>query len=82
MESTVMHKFSRPGVFMVRVECTTSDWHVTAQKAITIQEPVREFDVIKCYSSNMSTDGTKCNVRHGGPLQIQVMVEAGKSVQH
>uniref|UniRef100_A0A8C9XN42 Polycystic kidney disease 1 like 2a n=1 Tax=Sander lucioperca TaxID=283035 RepID=A0A8C9XN42_SANLU len=82
MESTVMHKFSRPGVFMVRVECTTSDWHVTAQKAITIQEPVREFDVIKCYSSNMSTDGTKCNVRHGGPLQIQVMVEAGTNVSY
>ncbi|XP_078114747.1 polycystin-1-like protein 2 [Sander vitreus] len=82
MESTVMHKFSRPGVFMVRVECTTSDWHVTAQKAITIQEPVREFAVIKCYSSNMSTDGTKCNALHGGPLQIQVMVEAGTNVSY
>uniref|UniRef100_A0A3Q3GQB0 Polycystic kidney disease protein 1-like 2 n=1 Tax=Labrus bergylta TaxID=56723 RepID=A0A3Q3GQB0_9LABR len=39
MESNVMHKYSQPGVFMVGVECTTSDWHVTAQKAITIQEP-------------------------------------------
>ncbi|XP_032371632.1 polycystic kidney disease protein 1-like 2 [Etheostoma spectabile] len=82
MESTVMHKFSRPGVFMVRVECTTSDWHVTAQKAITIQEPIRQFGVIKCYSSNMSTDGTKCNALHGGPLQIQVMVEAGTNVSY
>ncbi|KAE8297039.1 Polycystic kidney disease protein 1-like 2 PC1-like 2 protein Polycystin-1L2 Precursor [Larimichthys crocea] len=82
MESTMMHKFSRPGVFMVGVECTTSDWHVTAQKAITIQEPVREFTVIKCYSRNMSTGGTKCNALHHRPVQIQVMVEAGTNVSY
>ncbi|XP_054473206.1 polycystic kidney disease protein 1-like 2 [Anoplopoma fimbria] len=82
MESTVIHKFSRPGVFMVEVECTTSEWHVTAQKHITIQEPVGEFGVIKCYSRNMSTGGTKCNVLHGSPVQIQVMVEAGSNVSY
>lgn len=80
MESTVMHKFSRPGVFMVGVECATSDWHVTAQKTITIQEPVGEFGVIKCYSRNISTDGTKCNALHDRPVQIQAVVEAGESV--
>ncbi|XP_042342348.1 polycystic kidney disease protein 1-like 2 [Plectropomus leopardus] len=82
MESTVMHKFSRPGVFMVAVECTTSDWHVTAQKVITIQEPVGEFGVIKCYSRNTSTGGTKCNALHGRPVQIQVIVEAGTNVSY
>ncbi|XP_045888956.1 polycystic kidney disease protein 1-like 2 isoform X2 [Micropterus dolomieu] len=82
MESTVMHRFLRPGVFMVRVECTTSDWHVTAQKAINIQEPVGKFGVFKCYSGNMSTDGTKCNALHGRPVQIQVMVEAGTNVSY
>ncbi|XP_076592785.1 polycystin-1-like protein 2 [Chaetodon auriga] len=82
MESTVIHKFSRPGVFMVEVECTTSDWHVTAQKAITIQEPVAQFGVIKCYSRNTSTGGTKCNALHGGPIQIQVMVETGTNVSY
>ncbi|XP_068452137.1 polycystin-1-like protein 2 [Clinocottus analis] len=82
MESTVMHKFTRPGVYMVGVECTTSDWHVTAQKLITIQQPVGEFGAIKCYSRNMSTGGTKCNVLHGRPLQIQVMVEAGTNVSY
>lgn len=75
-----MHKYSRPGVFMVGVECTTSDWHVTAQKAITIQEPIGEFSAIECNSKNMSLDGTKCNVHYGRPVQIQVMVEAGESV--
>nr|XP_046243263.1 polycystic kidney disease protein 1-like 2 isoform X2 [Scatophagus argus] len=81
-ESIVMHKFSHPGVFMVGVECTTSDWHVTAQKAITIQEPVAEFGVIKCYSGNMSTDGSECNVLHGRPVLIQVMVESGTNVSY
>ena len=65
---------------MVGVECTTSDWHVTAQRAITIQEPVREFSEIKCYSRNVSKDGAKCNLLYGRPIQIQVMVEAGESI--
>uniref|UniRef100_A0A3Q1BIH9 Polycystic kidney disease 1 like 2a n=1 Tax=Amphiprion ocellaris TaxID=80972 RepID=A0A3Q1BIH9_AMPOC len=76
MESTIIHKFTRPGVFMVGVECNTSDWHVTAQKAITIQEPVGEFLVIKCYSRNISTEGTKCKALYGTPVQIQLMVKA------
>lgn len=74
------HIYSRPGVYMVGVECTTSDWHVTAQKVITIQEPVGEFSVIKCYSRNVSTEGTKCNALYSSPVQIQVMVEAGESI--
>uniref|UniRef100_A0A3B4T5N7 Polycystic kidney disease protein 1-like 2 n=1 Tax=Seriola dumerili TaxID=41447 RepID=A0A3B4T5N7_SERDU len=85
MESTIIHKFSRPGVFMVGVECTTNDWHVTAQKAITVQQPVGEFSVIKCYSGNVSTDGTKCNAIYGRPVLIQVMVEATNvsyTIQH
>lgn len=79
MESTVIHRFSHPGVFMVSVECTTSDWHVTAQRAIIIQEPVGDFGKISCYNTNVSTDGTKCNALYGRPVQIQVVVEAGKS---
>ncbi|XP_023129023.3 polycystic kidney disease protein 1-like 2 isoform X1 [Amphiprion ocellaris] len=82
MESTIIHKFTRPGVFMVGVECNTSDWHVTAQKAITIQEPVGEFLVIKCYSRNISTEGTKCKALYGTPVQIQLMVKAGTNVSY
>ncbi|XP_047436040.1 polycystic kidney disease protein 1-like 2 isoform X3 [Mugil cephalus] len=80
MESRIIHKYSRPGVFMVGVECTTSDWHVTAQKAITIQEPIGEFSMIKCYSRNVSTGGTKCSALYGIPVHIQLMVEAGSNV--
>lgn len=73
-----MHKYKQPGVFTVEVECSTSDWHVTAQRVITIQEPVGEFGVIKCYSRNLSTDGAKCTALYGQPVQIQVVVEAGE----
>lgn len=75
----MMHKFSHPGVFTVSVECATSDWRVTAEKTITIQEPVGEFNVIRCYSRNMSTDGNNCNVISDGPVHIQVKVEQGES---
>lgn len=76
----MMHKFSRPGVFVVEVECTTSDWHVTAQKAITVQEPVREFNVIECYGRNGSTGGTKCSLLYGTSVQFQVTVDAGEYI--
>nr|XP_046201462.1 polycystic kidney disease protein 1-like 2 [Oncorhynchus gorbuscha] len=82
LESSVVHKYTRPGVFIVGVECTTSEWHVTAQKAITIQEPIGEFGVIKCYSMNQSTDGANCKALYGSPLQIQVEVEAGTNVTY
>ncbi|XP_024275138.1 polycystic kidney disease protein 1-like 2 [Oncorhynchus tshawytscha] len=82
LESSVVHKYTRPGVFIVGVECTTSEWHVTAQKAITIQEPIGEFGVIKCYSMNQSTDGANCKALYGSPLQIQVEVESGTNVTY
>ncbi|KAM4743702.1 polycystin-1-like protein 2 [Anableps anableps] len=81
-ESSIIHRFRQPGVFMVGVECTTSDWHVTAQKTITIQEPVGEFRVVKCYGSNVTTDGTKCNTLYGSPVQIQLGLETGTSVTY
>lgn len=78
-ESCIIHRFQQPGVFVVVVECTTSDWHVTAQKSITIQEPIGEFRVAKCYGSNVTTDGTKCNILYGSPAQIQLGLETGES---
>ncbi|XP_053722204.1 polycystic kidney disease protein 1-like 2 [Synchiropus splendidus] len=82
MESTVMHKFTRPGVFRVMVECSTSEWHVTAQRVITIQEPVGVFDSIRCFSRNLSGDGGKCNLLYGGSADIEVTVVAGTNVTY
>uniref|UniRef100_A0A6Q2XFJ3 Polycystic kidney disease 1 like 2a n=1 Tax=Esox lucius TaxID=8010 RepID=A0A6Q2XFJ3_ESOLU len=81
-EISVIHKYTRPGVFVVGVECSTSDWHVTAQKAITIQEPIGEFGVLKCYSMNQSTDARNCKALYDSPFQIQVEVEAGTNVTY
>ncbi|XP_039867914.1 polycystic kidney disease protein 1-like 2 [Simochromis diagramma] len=82
MESTIIHKFTHPGVFLVGVECTTSDWNVAAQKSITIQEPVGDFSVIMCNGQNMSTGGTKCIALFNIPVQIQLAVEAGTNVSY
>ncbi|XP_028980855.2 polycystic kidney disease protein 1-like 2 [Esox lucius] len=82
LDSSVIHKYTRPGVFVVGVECSTSDWHVTAQKAITIQEPIGEFGVLKCYSMNQSTDARNCKALYDSPFQIQVEVEAGTNVTY
>ncbi|XDV17446.1 hypothetical protein PO909_023300 [Leuciscus waleckii] len=68
----VVHKYSRAGVFTVGVECSTSEWHVTAHKIITIQEPLGEFGTIKCHSMNQSTDYTNCKALYNNPLKIQV----------
>lgn len=67
---------------MVVVECSTSDWHVAAQKAITIQEPVGEFSGINCYNNNVTTGGTKCNVLYDNPVHIELKVETGEFVSH
>ncbi|XP_038154610.1 polycystic kidney disease protein 1-like 2 [Cyprinodon tularosa] len=82
MESAIIHRFRKPGVFIVEVECSTSDWHVTAQKTIIIQEPVGELRVVKCYGNNVTTDGTKCNTLYGGPVQIQLGLETGTNVTY
>ncbi|XP_036066155.1 polycystic kidney disease protein 1-like 2 [Oryzias melastigma] len=82
MESTIIHKFQHPGVFTVGVECSTSDWHVSAEKSITIQEPVGNLSVIRCYSRDVATDGTKCNALYSTPVYIQLQVGAGTNVSY
>ncbi|KAJ8247277.1 hypothetical protein GJAV_G00244460 [Gymnothorax javanicus] len=81
-ESSIAHQYTRPGVFMVGVECTTSEWHVTAQKTITIQEPIGEFGIIRCYSLNQSGDSTNCKALYGSTLTIQAGVEAGTNITY
>ncbi|CAM9305445.1 unnamed protein product [Lampetra planeri] len=82
MESTVIHSFSSPGVFTVTVQCSTSEWHVTAQRDITIQEPVGDFSDITCYGRNASENGTICSVLHGQPVDIQLTVAAGTNITY
>ncbi|XP_073691874.1 polycystin-1-like protein 2 [Garra rufa] len=78
----VVHKYSHAGVYTVMVECSTSEWHVSAYKSITIQELLGEFGTIKCHSMNQSTDYSSCKALYNNPLSIQVALDAGTNVTY
>ena len=78
LESGVVHKYAHPGSFVVAVECTGSDTHITAQKIIDIQEPIRNFGVITCYAGKLSFHAANCKALYKEPFQIQMEVNAGK----
>ena len=74
----MVYKYTHQNTFVVAVECTSSNIHIKAQKIITIEEPVTEIGVIKCYSGNMSFCETNCRALYGGAFQIQMEVKAGR----
>uniref|UniRef100_UPI00398F81D5 polycystin-1-like protein 2 n=1 Tax=Pristiophorus japonicus TaxID=55135 RepID=UPI00398F81D5 len=79
-QHNVTHRYMTPGLFTINVECTTSEWHVTAQKTVSIQQPISGFGIIKCYNVNQSEDINNCGVLYGDPLWIQLEVEEGTNV--
>lgn len=78
LESSVVHKYIYPSAFVVAVECTSNDMQITAKKKITIQEPVTEFGVIRCYAGDLSFKATNCKSLYGKPFKIQIEVKAGR----
>ncbi|KAI5608598.1 polycystic kidney disease protein 1-like 2, partial [Silurus asotus] len=80
--SNVVHRYQNTGVYTVSVECSTSEWHVTAQKTINIQEPVGEFNKIVCHSSNQTTDSKNCKGLNNHLLRIQVQLSAGTNITY
>ncbi|MCI4383146.1 hypothetical protein PGIGA_G00023010 [Pangasianodon gigas] len=82
LQSNIVHRYQHAGVYTVTVECSTSEWHVTAQKTITIQEPVAEFSKIVCHSSNQTTDSENCKGLQHHALRIQVQLSAGTNVTY
>ncbi|KAL2088543.1 hypothetical protein ACEWY4_015442 [Coilia grayii] len=81
-QASVVHQYKQPGVFTVGVECSTSEWHVTAQRAITIQEPLGEFGVVRCHSMDQLMTSPHCKALANNPLTIQVELEAGTNVTY
>ncbi|XP_063356334.1 polycystin-1-like protein 2 [Pelmatolapia mariae] len=82
LENSVVHKYTHPSTFIVAAECTCSEMHITAQKIITIQEPVAKIGVIKCYAGNLSFYETNCKALYGEAFQIQMEVKAGTNVTY
>uniref|UniRef100_A0A669QX05 Polycystic kidney disease protein 1-like 2 n=1 Tax=Phasianus colchicus TaxID=9054 RepID=A0A669QX05_PHACC len=70
------------GIFVVFVECSTSEWHVTAQKRVMVQDKMDELSITGCYSHRESGNGSHCRTLYGELLWIQVELNGGSGVTY
>ncbi|KAJ1082482.1 hypothetical protein NDU88_002649 [Pleurodeles waltl] len=84
LSSSVIHMFKAPGEYTIFVECTTSEWHVTAQKTVIVQGSVDELAIDGCYSKQESsnTNSSSCGTLYGETLWIQVQLRGGRNVTY
>uniref|UniRef100_A0ABM5EUS9 Polycystin-1-like protein 2 n=1 Tax=Pogona vitticeps TaxID=103695 RepID=A0ABM5EUS9_9SAUR len=82
VSSSVIHQYLSPGEFAIFVECTTSEWHVTAQKPVTVHDKMDKLTVTGCFSEKESGNRSRCRTLYEEPLWIQVELNGGSEVTY
>lgn len=77
VSSSIIHSYTSPGDFTVFVECSTSEWHVTAQQNIIVEERIGTLSVTGCFSQHESQHEA-CIAVYGETLWIQVEMNTGE----
>ncbi|XP_044125233.1 polycystic kidney disease protein 1-like 2 [Bufo gargarizans] len=77
--SSIVHSYTSPGDFTVFVECSTSEWHVMAQRNIIIEESTGSLSITGCFSQHESQDDA-CRTVYGDTLWIQVEMNTGSDM--
>ncbi|NXD39148.1 PK1L2 protein, partial [Copsychus sechellarum] len=80
--SNLTYMYSSPGEFSVFVECTTSEWHVMAQRQVTVQDQVDQLSITGCYSQYETGNSSHCRTLYGQVLWIQVQLSGGNGVTY
>ncbi|KAM4640248.1 polycystin-1-like protein 3 [Amazona ochrocephala] len=80
--TNVTYRYSSPGEFTVLVECTTSEWHVVAQKRVTVQDKMDQLSITGCYSQYETGNSSHCRTLYGEFLWIQIELNGGNGVTY